>query len=79
MMSSLNCATLMKARMKLNLIIRILTIGNLRHFLRNLESPWMIGLLYLSLLSVAYVFCGPLAYSDYERAKQLLYALDDHV
>jgi hypothetical protein len=24
-------------------------------------------------------FCGPLAYSDNERAKQLLYALDDHV
>jgi hypothetical protein len=23
--------------------------------------------------------CGPLAYSDNERAKQLLYALDDHV
>jgi hypothetical protein len=24
-------------------------------------------------------FCGPLAYSDNERVKQLLYALDDHV
>jgi hypothetical protein len=24
-------------------------------------------------------FCGPLAYSDNERAKQLLYALDDYV
>jgi hypothetical protein len=23
--------------------------------------------------------CGPLAYSNNERAKQLLYALDDHV
>jgi hypothetical protein len=23
--------------------------------------------------------CGPLAYSDNERAKQLLYTLDDHV
>jgi hypothetical protein len=23
--------------------------------------------------------CGPLAYTDYECAKQLLYALDDHV
>jgi hypothetical protein len=23
--------------------------------------------------------CGPLAYFDNERAKQLLYALDDHV
>jgi hypothetical protein len=25
------------------------------------------------------ISCGPLAYSDNERAKQLLYALDDHV
>jgi hypothetical protein len=24
-------------------------------------------------------FCGPLAYSDNERAKQLMYTLDDHV
>jgi hypothetical protein len=23
--------------------------------------------------------CGPLAYSDSERAKQLMYALEDHV
>jgi hypothetical protein len=23
--------------------------------------------------------CGPLAYSDNERVKQLLYALDDHI
>jgi hypothetical protein len=23
--------------------------------------------------------CGPLAYSDNERAKQLIYALEDHV
>jgi hypothetical protein len=23
--------------------------------------------------------CGPLAYTDNERAKQLLYVLDDHV
>jgi hypothetical protein len=23
--------------------------------------------------------CGPLAYTDDERAKQLLYSLDDHV
>jgi hypothetical protein len=35
----------MRAHLKLNLLIRIHTIGNIRHFLRNLESPWMIALL----------------------------------
>jgi hypothetical protein len=55
MMSGLNCATLMRAHLKLNLLIRICTIGNIRRFLRNLESSWMIALLDLSLLSVAYV------------------------
>jgi hypothetical protein len=39
MMSDLNCATLMRAHLKLNLLVRIHTIGNIRHFLRNLESP----------------------------------------
>jgi hypothetical protein len=34
---------------------RYTTIGNIKLFLRNLESPWMIVLLDLNLLSVAYV------------------------
>jgi hypothetical protein len=38
----------------------------------------MIVLLGLSPSSVAYVLVV-LAYSDNERAKQLLYALDDHI
>jgi hypothetical protein len=33
-----NCVTLMIALMKLNLLIRILTIGSTKHLLRNLES-----------------------------------------
>jgi hypothetical protein len=45
----------MRARLKLNLLVRIRTIGNIRYFLKNLKSPWMIALLDLSLLSVAYV------------------------
>jgi hypothetical protein len=45
----------MRAHLKLNLLVRMRTIGNIRHFLRNLESPWMIAFLDLSLLSVAYV------------------------
>jgi hypothetical protein len=55
MMSNLNCATVMMARLKLNLLVRIHPIGNIRYSLRNLESLWMVGLLDLSLLSVAYV------------------------
>jgi hypothetical protein len=43
-----NCVTLIIALMKLNLLIRILTIGSTKHLLRNLESIWMIALLGLS-------------------------------
>jgi hypothetical protein len=55
MMYELNCATLMRTRLKLNILVRIRTVGNIRHFLRNLESPWMITLFDLSLLSAAYI------------------------
>jgi hypothetical protein len=40
----------MRALVKLNLLIRTLTIGNIKHFLRNLESRLMITLLGLSQL-----------------------------
>jgi hypothetical protein len=40
----------MRALVKLNLLIRTLTIGNIKHFLRNLESRLMIALLGLSQL-----------------------------
>jgi hypothetical protein len=39
----------------------------------------MIALLALSPLSVPLCPCGPLAYSDNERAKQLLYVFDDSI
>jgi hypothetical protein len=55
MMSGLNSATLMRAHLKLNLLIRIRIICNIRHFLRNLESSWMIALLDLSPLSATYI------------------------
>jgi hypothetical protein len=41
--------------MRLSLHIEILTTGNIRHFLRNQESPKITDLLDLSPLSVAYV------------------------
>jgi hypothetical protein len=50
MIFDLNCVTLMRALVKLNLLIRIPTIGSIKSFLRNLESLLMIALLDLSRL-----------------------------
>jgi hypothetical protein len=49
MISGLNYATLMRARLKSNLLIRTPKIDSIRHFLRNLVKILMIGLLGLSL------------------------------
>jgi hypothetical protein len=54
-MSSLNCAILMRALLRLSFRVEIFTIGNIRLFLINLEIPYMTVLLGLSPLSVAYV------------------------
>jgi hypothetical protein len=54
-MSDLNCATLMRALLRLSLHIEILITGSIRLFLRNLESPLMIALLALSRLLAASV------------------------
>jgi hypothetical protein len=78
MMSGLNCATFMRARLKLHLLIRICTIGNIRRFLRNLESLDDYFARFESVVNNLH-FCGPLVYSNNEHAKQLWYALDDHV
>jgi hypothetical protein len=79
MMFGLNCATLIRARLKLNLLIRIRTIGNIRPFLwKPGESLDDCFTKFESIVS-SLCSCGPLAYSDNERAKQLLYALNDHV
>jgi hypothetical protein len=71
--AGLNCATLMRAHLKLNLLIRTCTIGNkpgesLNDCFARFES------IVSNLRS-----CGPLAYFDNERVKQFLYALGDHV
>jgi hypothetical protein len=66
MMFGKNCATLMRALLKLSRLVRTLIIDSIKLFLRNLVNLLMIDLLGLSL-------------SDNERAKQLLYALDGHV
>jgi hypothetical protein len=48
MMFGINYAIFMRAHLKLNLLVRILTIGSTKPLLRNLQSPWMIALLGLS-------------------------------
>jgi hypothetical protein len=39
MMFDLNFAILMRALLKLSHLVRTLTIGNIKHFLRNLKNP----------------------------------------
>jgi hypothetical protein len=68
----------MRAHFKLSLLIRIRTIDNIRLFLRNLESLDDCFARFESIVS-SLRSCSPLAYSDNERAKQLLYVLVDHV
>jgi hypothetical protein len=45
----------MRALPRLRLHVEILTIGNIKLFLRNLEIPWMIVFISLSPLLVVYV------------------------
>jgi hypothetical protein len=47
---SLNCVIFMRALLKLNLLVRTLTIGSIKPLLRNLVNPLMIALLSLTLL-----------------------------
>jgi hypothetical protein len=55
MMFGLNCATLMRALLKLSLHVEILITCSNKLSLRNLKSLLMIALLALSLLLAAYV------------------------
>jgi hypothetical protein len=74
----LNCAIPMMALLRLSLLIKILIIGSTKLFLKNLVNLLMIVLLVFFIVC-SLCSCGPLAYSDNELAKQLLYALNDQV
>jgi hypothetical protein len=78
MMCGLNDAIPMRTLVKLNLLIRTLTIDNIKPFLRNLESLDNCFARFELIVSNLHS-CGPISYSDNECAKQLLSALDDHV
>jgi hypothetical protein len=54
-MSSLSCAILMRGLLRLSLHVEILKIGSTKLSLKNLVNPWIIALLILSPLSLAYV------------------------
>jgi hypothetical protein len=75
MMCGLNYAIPMMALLKLNYLVRTLIIDSIRLFLRNLVNLFA---RFESIVS-SLRSCGPLDYSDNERAKQLLYALDDSI
>jgi hypothetical protein len=78
-MSGLNCAILMRALLRLSLHVEILTIGNIRLFSqKSRESLDNCFARFESIVS-SLCSCGTLTYYDNECAKQLLYALDDHV
>jgi hypothetical protein len=78
-MPGLNCAILMRALLRLSLHVEILTIGNIRRF--SHKSRESLDNCFARFESIVSSLCsyGPLTYYDNERAKQLLYALDDHV
>jgi hypothetical protein len=78
MMCGLSFAILMRALLKLNHLVWTLIIGNIKLFLRKLESLDDCLARFKSIVSNLRAFC-PLTYTDNECAKQLLYALDDHV
>jgi hypothetical protein len=78
MMFGLSFAILMMTLLKLSHLIRTLIIGNIKHFLINLESLDDCFARFESIMSNLRT-CSPLAYTNNERVKQLLYALDDHV
>ncbi len=78
MMFGLSCAILMRALLRLSLRVEIPITDSTRLSLRNLESLDDCFARFESIVS-SLCSCGPLAYSDNEHVKQLLYALDDSV
>jgi hypothetical protein len=79
MMCGLNCAIPMRAILKLSHLIRTLIIDSIRLFSQKPgESLDDCFARFESIMSSLHS-CGPLAYSDNERVKQLLYPLDDSI
>jgi hypothetical protein len=77
-MFGLNCAIPMRVLLRLSLHVKILIIGSIKLSQKPAESLDDCFVRFESIVS-SLRSCGPLAYFDNECAKQLLYALDDHV
>jgi hypothetical protein len=78
MIFGLSCATPMRALLRLSLHVEILITGRTRLSQKPGESLDDCFAHFESIVSSLHS-CGPLAYSDNECGKQLLYALDDSV
>jgi hypothetical protein len=78
MMFGLSCATHMRALLRLSLHVEILITDNTKLSQKPGESLDDCFARFESIAS-SLRSCDPLAYSDNERVKQLLYALDDSV
>jgi hypothetical protein len=83
MMCELNYAIPMRALLKLSRLVRTLIIDIIIDSIRlfSQKSGESLDDCFAWFESIVSSLCsyGPLAYSDNERAKQLLYALDDFV
>jgi hypothetical protein len=69
----------MRALLRLSLRIEVLRIGNIRLFSQKFEKSLDDCFARFESIISSLRSCGPLAYTDNECAKQLLYALDDSV
>jgi hypothetical protein len=79
MMFGLNCAILMRALLRLSFHVEILIIDSTRLFSQKPgESLDDCFDRFESIVSSLHS-CGPLGYFDNEHAKQLFYALDNHI
>jgi hypothetical protein len=59
----------MRARLKLNLLVRIRTIDNIRHFFQKPGESLNDCFARFKFIVSSLYSCGPLVYSDNERAK----------
>jgi hypothetical protein len=78
MMFNLNCAIPLRVLLRLSFLVGILIIGSTTLSQKPDESLYDCFARFESIVS-SLCSCGPLAYSDNEHAKQLLYAIDDHI
>jgi hypothetical protein len=79
MMCGLNCVIPMRVLLKLSHLVRTLIMYSIRLFSPKPDESLDDCFAKFESIVSSLRSCGPLAYSDNERAKQLVYALDDSV